>query len=1560
MNNYLDKSKNGKNAHTNSSQHTKGKNDRESFLASGPAIMNSKGVETGAGISTDRGEEGGYVHTEDVDGAESQHSSYTRQKTEKNTLNRMDSTSTVKTVESSYHNKTVVSGKEGSIEHESGGETGFRRKSTTEIASSDRYYTPEEARLLEKSLPPVDKEALANSSCRINNWKKGELLGYGAFGSVFLGLDADNGQLMAVKQVHIVKASSDKCESAIAELEMEIAMMQHLSHPNIVAYRGTKRDVENLNIFLEYVPGGSIASLLQRFGQFNEMLTRIYTKQLLLGLEYLHQHMIIHRDIKGANILVDNSGTCKLADFGAATWLNDLSVNAPQSLHGTPYWMAPEVIAQTGHGRQADIWSLGCTVIEMASGKPPWSEFKSAVSAMFHIGTTEELPRIPPSLSPEGVEFIKLCLSRDVSKRPNATRLLKHPFVTTSLSASNVNTSNSSAVSRKPSITLQSLSTSNSNSKGNSSSNDNLHKPGEIGAAPVVKARKSISANSNSSLISTSTIGSIKNDSSLHHSSNANFDGESTVHGNSDGGLILPSSPINLPVGIHQPPLTSPVTNNKDSNSAAPQYPERVQVFGAPAMHARAGSVSQYTRALHRHGSTASVLTPSFINLQSNDDDSSNPAYHHHPSTTHSVSLIDDNGDNHNSHDYPQSVSHQMKSNGVYEYAPDDDNAKSLFDEIDDDNDNDDEEEDEDDTHSTIAPLNEFDDNIENVNFLGAGADNHMIMEYLSARHSSRMSHVRTHGEDFVHLFRKITPQDASARKEENCGVSHQLTGKHGEHGDHSGEGSDDSHSNHSDEEEDEENETIPSPRSGFNNNVHSTHKGLVANRNNTGINNKLRSDAGDHGSVAHNHTVGGSTHSQHPSVVAERDSLRRHSQPPRLNSSHSSLATRSGQDGTDVFGKTNTNSSSGSAETNACVRVPITPPKRHSHPPRLRTSTNSRASLIRMSSYTTDQSGHRDINTTLTVSSDALPILESREHSIASTATHAHPFHNSVSVVNNEKTSDNSRSSYPRVAPSMSPPSSPTSLPYLSHISDSTGEGVHESSIAPLEATGGAGVERESLPHNKKRSRGSSRRSFSFTSSPYSAPVNFSQLSDGTGDGVYVSSIEPVGGFGEAGVVEVGNILDRSDPDEGPDDQVKESGDDGARSTEVGDAKSNQTSSVSDADNMRGSNESNMTISTSKLDDGYERIQYITTHDFDDDNSSSDGEKDLDQSSEDKFTNSDQRGSRKSSKHSSSSKNSSKSSVSSASSASSSSSVNSKAKHGKNNSKSRIRIQAPPLPPLTPIADHSGQNIFEHAMDTGHTIYDFNRIGDTVNNNVHRGHNNGSNQKKSRAMDTGTGNSGKQESSDDYDEGRAQEVRSLLAATDTHPTVDYDEHDDVNMDIDMILNGDGNDISQRLDTLNDSETNIPDSHNPEPSPTSSSASSSSFVSPPTHSQRRRLEPLQHQQAAASHVHVQQQIQGHEQDGTHTDTPTPVPAHVDTASPRRSSNGKGGGRMSGKGSTRRRARNKKDKAGSDEPPPPPVPLFPAYKSITSEEKAELMALKKRKEGEADQLQDGGV
>ncbi|KFK38038.1 hypothetical protein AALP_AA3G062200 [Arabis alpina] len=305
-----------------------------------------------------------------------------------------------------------------------GGLSGFVGKINSSIRSS---------RIGLFTKPPTGLPAPRKEETPAIRWRKGELIGSGAFGRVYMGMNLDSGELLAIKQVLIApnSASKEKTQGHIRELEEEVQLLKNLSHPNIVRYLGTVRESDSLNILMEFVPGGSISSLLEKFGSFPEPVIIMYTKQLLLGLEYLHENGIMHRDIKGANILVDNKGCIRLADFGASKKVVELAtVNGAKSMKGTPYWMAPEVILQTGHSFSADIWSVGCTVIEMATGKPPWSEQYQQFAAVLHIGRTKAHPPIPEDLSPEAKDFLLKCLHKEPSLRLSASQLLQHPFVT--------------------------------------------------------------------------------------------------------------------------------------------------------------------------------------------------------------------------------------------------------------------------------------------------------------------------------------------------------------------------------------------------------------------------------------------------------------------------------------------------------------------------------------------------------------------------------------------------------------------------------------------------------------------------------------------------------------------------------------------------------------------------------------------------------------------------------------------------------------------------------------------------------------------------------------------------------------------------------------------------------------------------------------------------------------------------------------------------------------------------------------------------------------------------
>ncbi|XP_067995019.1 mitogen-activated protein kinase kinase kinase 2 isoform X1 [Melanerpes formicivorus] len=261
------------------------------------------------------------------------------------------------------------------------------------------------------------------------NWRLGKLLGQGAFGRVYLCYDADTGRELAVKQVQF-DPDSPETSKEVNALECEIQLLKNLLHERIVQYYGFLRDPpeRTLSIFMEYMPGGSIKDQLKSYGALTENVTRKYTRQILEGVHYLHSNMIVHRDIKGANILRDSAGNVKLGDFGASKRLQTicLSGTGMKSVTGTPYWMSPEVISGEGYGRKADIWSVGCTVVEMLTEKPPWAEFE-AMAAIFKIATQPTNPQLPPHVSDHARDFLKRIFI-EAKLRPFADELLRHTF----------------------------------------------------------------------------------------------------------------------------------------------------------------------------------------------------------------------------------------------------------------------------------------------------------------------------------------------------------------------------------------------------------------------------------------------------------------------------------------------------------------------------------------------------------------------------------------------------------------------------------------------------------------------------------------------------------------------------------------------------------------------------------------------------------------------------------------------------------------------------------------------------------------------------------------------------------------------------------------------------------------------------------------------------------------------------------------------------------------------------------------------------------------------------
>ena len=268
-------------------------------------------------------------------------------------------------------------------------------------------------------------------------WNRSDVLGRGAFGAVYRAFDMRTGTFIAVKE--LVQVDTDELREQVEE----IRLLKDLVHPNVVSYLGASmREKTNdwgatepvLCIATELMPGGSIASIVEQYGPLEEPVVQRYTCDILDGLSYLHSQKLVHRDIKPANCLVGVDGTVKLADFGESKKLSAsmTGLDENRTMKGTPYFMAPEVLLEDGHGRRADIWSVGATVIAMATGHPPWREngYRQIVQLVLYLGRNPEaVPGVPATCSEPLRTFLSLCFQRDPSKRLLAAKLREVEFL---------------------------------------------------------------------------------------------------------------------------------------------------------------------------------------------------------------------------------------------------------------------------------------------------------------------------------------------------------------------------------------------------------------------------------------------------------------------------------------------------------------------------------------------------------------------------------------------------------------------------------------------------------------------------------------------------------------------------------------------------------------------------------------------------------------------------------------------------------------------------------------------------------------------------------------------------------------------------------------------------------------------------------------------------------------------------------------------------------------------------------------------------------------------------
>ncbi|XP_023370411.1 mitogen-activated protein kinase kinase kinase 4 isoform X1 [Otolemur garnettii] len=259
-------------------------------------------------------------------------------------------------------------------------------------------------------------------------WQRGNKIGEGQYGKVYTCISVDTGELMAMKEIRF----QPNDHKTIKETADELKIFEGIKHPNLVRYFGVELHREEMYIFMEYCDEGTLEEV-SRLG-LQEHVIRLYSKQITVAINVLHEHGIVHRDIKGANIFLTSSGLIKLGDFGCSVKLKNNAQTMPGEVNstlGTAAYMAPEVITRAkgeGHGRAADIWSLGCVVIEMVTGKRPWHEYEHNFQIMYKVGMGHK-PPIPERLSPEGKDFLSHCLESDPKMRWTASQLLDHSFV---------------------------------------------------------------------------------------------------------------------------------------------------------------------------------------------------------------------------------------------------------------------------------------------------------------------------------------------------------------------------------------------------------------------------------------------------------------------------------------------------------------------------------------------------------------------------------------------------------------------------------------------------------------------------------------------------------------------------------------------------------------------------------------------------------------------------------------------------------------------------------------------------------------------------------------------------------------------------------------------------------------------------------------------------------------------------------------------------------------------------------------------------------------------------
>ena len=256
-------------------------------------------------------------------------------------------------------------------------------------------------------------------------------IGQGGFGKVYLCKTENNGIEMAMKQVE-TSFEHEKLKEEVEALHREILIYRELKHKNIVMYYGMLKDRDSVSIFMEYAKGGTIRDLILNQGALPEKYISKFSEQILQGLKYLHGKKIVHRDLKCANILLNEFKDCKLADFGLSKYAEDIrSFSGCKTNCGTIYWMSPESLNRKKYGKRSDIWSFACTVFEMLTTEPPYRHLRSFEAAT-KIVNEGFAPCFPSDSSNYCKVFVTRCFQKDPILRPRAEELLEYKFISIS------------------------------------------------------------------------------------------------------------------------------------------------------------------------------------------------------------------------------------------------------------------------------------------------------------------------------------------------------------------------------------------------------------------------------------------------------------------------------------------------------------------------------------------------------------------------------------------------------------------------------------------------------------------------------------------------------------------------------------------------------------------------------------------------------------------------------------------------------------------------------------------------------------------------------------------------------------------------------------------------------------------------------------------------------------------------------------------------------------------------------------------------------------------------